>query len=162
MIVLGKNAYSQKYVYSNADDGFLNIRKEANAKSEIIGVLYNGKEGALLIDDSNSYWYKVKKDKITGFVNKRYAKLEAGSTTSVVKTSSLDHNLSSLQFYMTTKECEKLLGAPSKKDKYESQGNHYEHWEYKNKAYLIFLNNLLVQYSIVNSNGLIVTHSPIK
>ena len=34
------------YVYSNADDGFLNIRMKPSASSEIVGVLYNGKEGA--------------------------------------------------------------------------------------------------------------------
>ena len=45
------------YVYSNADDGLLNVREKPSASSDIVAVMYNGKTGAILLDKSNKYWY---------------------------------------------------------------------------------------------------------
>ena len=59
------------YVYSNSNDGNVNIRKEPSAKAEAIGILYTNGNGVRLIDDSGSWW-KVETDDGVGFVNSKY------------------------------------------------------------------------------------------
>lgn len=66
------DSYNKTYVYSISDDGFLNIREKPSDKSEILGILITGGEGAELLDNS-SKWYKVKKGDVIGYVYSKYA-----------------------------------------------------------------------------------------
>ena len=101
---------SQSFVvYSNADDGFVNIRKEPNAKADILSALYNGKEGANLLEGGNKYWYKVEKDGVIGYVNKRFVKLKK-STNSQPTTQDINRELDKLDRGMTMDECRRILG----------------------------------------------------
>ena len=63
---------NKTFVYSISDDGFLNIRETPSDKSEILGVLITGGDGAELLDNS-SKWYKVKKGDVIGYVYSKYA-----------------------------------------------------------------------------------------
>ena len=45
-----------KWVYSDAYDGFVNVRKGPSSKADIIEVMYNGKEGAKLLAVHNKWW----------------------------------------------------------------------------------------------------------
>lgn len=105
LFCLASITYAQTYVYSNADDGFVNIRQEASAQSSVIDVLYNGKQGAILLDSSNKYWYKVNKDGKIGYVNKRYSKLVKSKETTERKRVPSPNNYGELIFYMTKDEC---------------------------------------------------------
>lgn len=62
---------NQPKVYSNAYDGFLNIRASASAKSNKIGELKNGPEGALVLSVEGK-WTKVDLNGVVGFVNNAY------------------------------------------------------------------------------------------
>lgn len=62
-------AYGQTAVYSNAYDGFTNIREAATTRSEILGRLPNGDECAYVIN-SNGNWYYVHYRNIYGYVSK--------------------------------------------------------------------------------------------
>ena len=82
------------YVYSNADDGFLNIRGKPNASSDVVAVTYNGKSGAQLLGQCNKFWYKVSNYGIIGFVNKRYSVVSAKTQSIPLKKVYLEINLS--------------------------------------------------------------------
>jgi hypothetical protein len=58
-------------VYSNAYDGFVNIRQEPESKAPIIGVLRNGPEGAVLLGTEGE-WKKIDCNGIVGYVFEKY------------------------------------------------------------------------------------------
>lgn len=141
------------YVYSNADDGFLNIRMKPNASSDIVGVLYNGKEGAKLLDKSNKYWYKVSKNGIVGYVNKRYAKLTNETTPSDSRQESKPiSGFEELQIGMTAEECRRLCGEPNKIDKQVYSNRVVELWTYKNPYFIIHFRNGVLDYYSFQEN----------
>ena len=152
-ILLALVAFTTKaqtvYVYSNADDGFLNIRMKPSASSDIVGVLYNGKEGAKLLDKSNKYWYKVSKDGVVGYVNKRFAKLTLATTPSNPRQEQKPaNNFEKLQVGMTPEECKSICGEPDKISKQVYSNRVVEFWDYKNpKGTLHFINGLLSDFS---------------
>lgn len=128
---------AQTYVYSNADDGFLNIRALPTAKANIVGVLYNGKEGAELLDSSNKYWYKVNKDGIIGYVNKRYAKLvgtkeapKTSQTITKVKTGTIKERFDKLVPGMTMQQCLDICGNPDDKSIRRYSSGENQSWFY--------------------------------
>ena len=137
-------------VYSNADDGFVNIRKEPNAKADILSALYNGKEGANLLEGGNKYWYKVEKDGVIGYVNKRFVKLKK-STNSQPTTQDINRELDKLDRGMTMDECRRILGEPDDKSKRSTEGHIFEQWFYYNKYYLKFDNGFLIVYANINN-----------
>ena len=57
------------YVYSDASDGFTNIRQEPSSKSKIVGGLVNNGPGAKLLERGNNGWYKVDFNGIVGYVS---------------------------------------------------------------------------------------------
>ena len=59
------------HVYSTSSDGFLNIRQAPSAKSAILGCLYTGGDGAILLSVHGS-WLKVKYGNIVGYVKSSY------------------------------------------------------------------------------------------
>ena len=137
------------YVYSNAHDGFLNIRMKPSASSKIVGVLYNGKEGAKLLDKSNKYWYKVSKNGIVGYVNKRYAKLNSVTVPADCRQEQQPVNdFKKLQVGMSTEECKRICGEPNKINRQVYSNRIYELWYYKNSTcFLQFRNGFLVNFS---------------
>lgn len=58
-------------VYSNAYDGFVNIRQKPQGKAPILGVLRNGPEGAVLLG-AEGEWKKVDCNGIVGYVYEKY------------------------------------------------------------------------------------------
>lgn len=58
-------------VYSNAYDGFVNIRQAPEGKAPILGVLKNGPEGAILLGTEGE-WKKVDCNGIVGYVYEKY------------------------------------------------------------------------------------------
>ena len=58
-------------VYSNAYDGFLNIRQAPNGGAPILGVLKNGPDGAILLG-SEGEWKKIDYHGIVGYVYGKY------------------------------------------------------------------------------------------
>ena len=70
---------SQK-VYSNCYDGYLNLRAQPTSKSQIVGRLNNGPEGAELLGVEGS-WSKVSVNGVVGYVASKY--LQSTPTESV-------------------------------------------------------------------------------
>lgn len=69
-----ENEYSvtqEPKVYSNAYDGFVNIRQSPSSKAPILGVLKNGPDGAVLISREGD-WTKVNYHGIEGYVSSQY------------------------------------------------------------------------------------------
>lgn len=60
---------SQKMVYSQDSDGWVNVRAQANSSSEILGVLYNGGDGVPYVGRSGN-WIKVNYNGRTGYIHK--------------------------------------------------------------------------------------------
>lgn len=58
-------------VYSNAYDGFVNIRQAPQSKAPIVGVLRNGPEGAILLGTEGE-WKKIDCNGIVGYVYEKY------------------------------------------------------------------------------------------
>jgi hypothetical protein len=58
-------------VYSNAYDGFVNIRQATQSKAPILGVLRNGPEGAILLGTEGE-WKKIDCNGIVGYVYEKY------------------------------------------------------------------------------------------
>lgn len=58
-------------VYSNAYDGFVNIRQTPQSKAPILGVLRNGPEGAILLGTEGE-WKKIDCNGIVGYVYEKY------------------------------------------------------------------------------------------
>ena len=58
-------------VYSNAYDGYLNIRAQPTAKSAVLGQLRNGPKGAELLSVEGN-WLKVRLDGVEGYVSSAY------------------------------------------------------------------------------------------
>ena len=58
-------------VYSNAYDGFVNIRQTPQSKAPIVGVLHNGPEGAVLLGTEGE-WKKIDCNGIVGYVYEKY------------------------------------------------------------------------------------------
>jgi uncharacterized protein YgiM (DUF1202 family) len=54
-------------VYSNMYDGYLNVRAEPSTKSQVVGTLRNGPEGAELISVEDK-WTKVRVNGIVGYI----------------------------------------------------------------------------------------------
>lgn len=65
------NTIQQTKVYSNAYDGFVNIRQAPQSKAPILGVLRNGPEGAILLG-SEGEWKKIDCNGIVGYVFGKY------------------------------------------------------------------------------------------
>ncbi len=135
-------------VYSNADDGFLNVRQQPNANSDIIAVLYNGKSGAVLVDkDANKYWYKVSVNGNVGFVNKRYALLSEESCGSDSDNTFRDKD-TKLRIGLSTDECRRICGEPDEINRQVYPNRIVEFWFYKNpKRTLHFRNGYLNNFS---------------
>lgn len=70
----------QSKVYSNCYDGYLNVRSTPSSKSQIVGKLKNGPEGAVLLGVEGS-WSKVRVDGVVGYVASKY--LQSTPTESV-------------------------------------------------------------------------------
>ena len=68
--VSNETAFISK-VYSNAYDGFVNIRQAPESKAPIIGVLRNGPEGAVLLGTEGE-WKKIDCNGIVGYVYEKY------------------------------------------------------------------------------------------
>ncbi len=117
------------YVFSNADDGFLNVRGKPSASSDIVAVMYNGKSGAQLLDKSNKYWYKVSYNGIIGFVNKRYA-IVSTKTQSPPQNSPSGKNFEQLRVGMSSEECRLLCGEPDKISRQVYYDREVEFWTY--------------------------------
>ena len=62
---------SRLHVYSNAYDGFVNIRQAPQSKAPILGVLRNGPEGAILLGTEGE-WKKIDCNGIVGYVYEKY------------------------------------------------------------------------------------------
>lgn len=60
-----------KWVYANAYDGFLNVRKRPSAASSILTAMYNGSDGARYLGRSGN-WYKVDYHGTIGYVNNKH------------------------------------------------------------------------------------------
>ena len=58
-------------VYSNCYDGYLNVRQAPTTKSQIVGKLKNGYEGAELLGVEGS-WSKVRVNGVVGYVASKY------------------------------------------------------------------------------------------
>ena len=58
-------------VYSNAYDGYLNVRAEPSTKAQILGRLNNGPEGAELLGVDGK-WTKVRVNGVEGYVSSAY------------------------------------------------------------------------------------------
>lgn len=58
-------------VYSNAYDGYTNVRKEPSAKAEVLGKLRNGSDYAVLLGQSGD-WIEVEHDGEVGYVLEKY------------------------------------------------------------------------------------------
>jgi hypothetical protein len=54
-------------VYSNSYDGYLNVRAQPTTKSQVLGTLRNGPEGAVLLGVEGK-WVKVRVNGIEGYV----------------------------------------------------------------------------------------------
>ena len=62
-------------VYSNAYDGYLNVRAEPTTKSQVVGKLSNGPEGAELLGVEGK-WSKVRVNGVEGYVSSAYVQSE--------------------------------------------------------------------------------------
>ncbi len=58
-------------VYSNAYDGYLNVRAQPTTKSQVVGKLNNGPEGAELLGVEGK-WSKVRVNGVEGYVTSAY------------------------------------------------------------------------------------------
>lgn len=58
-------------VYSNCYDGYLNVRLKPTSKSQIVGTLHNGPEGAELLGVEGK-WSKVRVNGVVGYVFSSY------------------------------------------------------------------------------------------
>jgi hypothetical protein len=68
--------HEKLYSYQIFDkDGYCNLRKEDNAKSEIIGKLENN-EVITVLDNTNDWWFILTKKNIFGFVHKSRIKVK--------------------------------------------------------------------------------------
>lgn len=65
------SAVRESKVYSNACDGFINIRQSPSSNAPILGVLKNGPDGAFLISREGA-WTKVNYHGIEGYVASQY------------------------------------------------------------------------------------------
>ena len=72
-------------VYSNAFDGFVNMRKEPSYSAEKVGKLKNGSEGAVLLEDKGD-WKKVDVSGTIGWVPSKYLQ----STPTIEYTGEVD------------------------------------------------------------------------
>lgn len=73
---VGSSAYYEPepevvLVFSNMYDGYLNVRAEPSTKSQVLGTLRNGPEGAVLLSTEGK-WTKVRVDGIEGYVWSAY------------------------------------------------------------------------------------------
>ena len=69
---VGSSAYNEDepevhMVYSNCFDGYLNVRAEPSTRSQVVGTLRNGPEGAELISVEDK-WTKVRVNGIVGYI----------------------------------------------------------------------------------------------
>lgn len=58
-------------VYSNAYDGFANIRQQPDAKAQVVSILRNGPQGAALLGYEGK-WAKVVYNGVTGYIYSPY------------------------------------------------------------------------------------------
>jgi len=61
-------------LYAASDDGFVNVRKEANPNAKILAKIYEpayGLGNGILLRDGNP-WVKVKVGNVVGYANKKY------------------------------------------------------------------------------------------
>ena len=58
-------------IYSNAYDGYVNIRQAPQSKAPIVGILRNGPEGAILLGTEGE-WKKIDCNGIVGYVYEKY------------------------------------------------------------------------------------------
>ena len=75
-------------VYSNAYDGFVNIRQAPQSKAPVVGVLRNGPEGAVLLG-AEGEWKYIDCNGIKGYVYEKYVQ---NTPTEVFKQCSSKHN----------------------------------------------------------------------
>lgn len=66
---------NEKYVYSSAYDGYVNIRSSASANSAIIGEMHNGGDGAIYLGKHGN-WYKVNYYGTIGYCHKDHCYIE--------------------------------------------------------------------------------------
>ena len=152
LLVINITLYAQTtWVYSNANDGFVNVRKEPSAKSKIVEILYNGKEGAILLDKSNNNWYKVEINGVTGYVNKRFIILSTSSKK--MTNAEINKVLDTLNTGMTKEECKSKLGKPNRITTHSTTGHYFEEWFYYDKYYLKFDNGFLIIYANINNQN---------
>ena len=65
------NTHASIKVYSNAYDGYINIRETPTSKGTVIGVLKNGPEGALCLSQTGE-WTKIDYNGVAGYVYTKY------------------------------------------------------------------------------------------
>lgn len=76
----GNNVHSENYsmqekVYSCAYDGYINLRELPTMKSNKVGQLMNGPEGAELLEKTNKNWWKIKVGRVVGYASRAYLQL---------------------------------------------------------------------------------------
>ena len=64
----------EEFVYSVADDGYVNVRQFPDSESDVVGVLATNRDGAKLISNQGAWW-KVRIDSVVGYVSNEYVKL---------------------------------------------------------------------------------------
>lgn len=64
-----------KYVFSEDPDGWVNVRFQPNAQSEIVQRMYNNGDGAIYLGKSGN-WYKINYKGTIGYVHKDHARLK--------------------------------------------------------------------------------------
>ena len=70
---------TSKRVYASSTDGYVNVRKQPTVKSEILGKLVKGDQGAEYVKTEGE-WYQIKYQGQTGYVKSTYASFD--NTTS--------------------------------------------------------------------------------
>ena len=70
-VFVANHNYPQR-VYSNAYDGFVNIRESPSSDGRILGVLRNGPDGAVFLEQPNKSWMLVNCNGIVGYVYSKH------------------------------------------------------------------------------------------
>lgn len=70
ILLLPNLSFCQEFAIIQDKDGFSNVRKEPNLKSEIAGTIKNDELIFVFDNEENKNWFMVESSKITGFVHK--------------------------------------------------------------------------------------------
>ncbi|MBO4850210.1 MAG: SH3 domain-containing protein [Prevotella sp.] len=87
------------YVYSAANDGYTNIRKEPSVNAKVVGGLVNNGPGAKLLEKTSNGWYKVDLNGVVGYVSSKIVAIgdEDGPYTPIPKKNVKDASANTKQ-----------------------------------------------------------------